>query len=238
MRAVLITGGSGGIGAAMVRRFAAAGDRVYFTWHSAWEKAEALAAETGAVALKADVSVPGAAEAMVAGVTEKEGRLDVLVCNAGVALNRMLADTTDEEYYRVMDTNVYGAFAMARAAARRMFWQRSGSILLVSSIWGQTGGSCEAVYSASKAALIGLTKALAKEVAKAGIRVNCVAPGMIDTPMNAALSEKEKEEICEEIPLGRAGTPEETAETVFFLAGEGAGYITGQVLGINGGWYC
>ncbi len=238
MRAVLITGGSGGIGAAMVRRFAAAGDRVYFTWHSAREKAEALAAETGAVALKADVSVPGAAEAAVAGVTEKEGRLDVLVCNAGVALNRMLADTTDEEYHRVMDTNVYGTFAMARAAARRMFWQRSGSILLVSSIWGQTGGSCEAVYSASKAALIGLTKALAKEVATAGIRVNCVAPGMIDTPMNAALSEKEKEEICEEIPLGRAGTPEETAETVFFLAGEGAGYITGQVLGINGGWYC
>lgn len=238
MRAVLITGGSGGIGAAMVRRFAAAGDRVYFTWHSAREKAETLAAETGAVALKADVSVPGAAEAAVAGVTEKEGRLDVLVCNAGVALNRMLADTTDEEYHRVMDTNVYGTFAMARAAARRMFWQRSGSILLVSSIWGQTGGSCEAVYSASKAALIGLTKALAKEVATAGIRVNCVAPGMIDTPMNAALSEKEKEEICEEIPLGRAGTPEETAETVFFLAGEGAGYITGQVLGINGGWYC
>ena len=169
-------------------------------------------------------------------VVREQGRLDVLICNAGVSLNRMLMDTTDEEYRRVMDTNVYGVFSAARAAVRRMFWQHQGSVITVSSVWGQTGGSCEAVYSASKAAVIGLTRALAKETAQAGIRVNCIAPGLIDTCMNSMLTEKEKEEISEEIPLGRIGTPEEAADAAFFLAGEGASYITGQVIGVNGGW--
>lgn len=236
MRIILITGGSGGIGAALVRRFAGAGDRVYFTWKNAAESAETLARESGAVPLRTDVAIPGETEAAVETVIREQGRLDVLICNAGIALNRMLMDTSDEEYHRVMETNVYGAFSAARAALRHMFWQHSGSILTVSSIWGQTGGSCEAVYSASKAALIGLTRALAKEVAAAGIRVNCIAPGIIDTRMNAALSEEEKAQISEEIPLGRIGTPEEVADTAFFLTGEAASYITGQVIGVNGGW--
>ncbi len=236
MRTVLITGGSGGIGAAMVRRFAAAGDLVLFTWKDAREAAEALAAETGAVAVRADLCVPEEAEAAVEQAFREQEKLDVLICNAGVSLNRMLMDTSDEEYRRVMDTNVYGVFSTARAALRRMFWQHQGAIITVSSVWGQTGGSCEAVYSASKAAVIGLTRALAKEVARTGIRVNCIAPGIIDTRMNGMLSEKEKEEISEEIPLGRIGTAEEVAETAFFLAGEGASYLTGQVVGVNGGW--
>lgn len=236
MRTVLITGGSRGIGAAMVRRFAAAGDLVYFTWKESRDAAEALAEETKARALQADVCVRDDMEAAVEKIIREQGRLDVLICNAGISLNRMLMDTTDEEFHRVMDTNVYGVFNAARAAMKRMFWQHQGSVITVSSVWGQTGGACEAVYSASKAAVIGLTRALAKEVSGTGIRVNCIAPGIIDTRMNDLLSEKEKEEISEEIPLGRIGTPEEVAEAAFFLAGKGAAYITGQVIGVNGGW--
>ena len=237
MRNILITGGSGGIGAAMVRRFARAGDRVVFTWNTGAERAAALAAETGAIPLRADLTVPGAAGDAVAAAAGENDRLDVLVCCAGAALSRMLMDTEDAEYRRVMDANVYTAFAAARAAMQRMFWQRSGVILTISSIWGETGGSCEAVYSAAKAAVIGMTRALAREAAGAGVRVNCLAPGMIDTPMNDCYTPEEKADICREIPLGRMGTPAEVAETAFFLAGEGAAYITGQVIGVNGGWH-
>ncbi len=236
MRTVMITGGSSGIGEAIVRRFTSAGDRVFFTWLQSEEAALRLEKETGAIALRADAcsaeETAGAAERVL---KEAKG-LDVLICNAGTGLNRMLMDTTDEEYRRVMDTNVYGVFNTLRAVLPHMFWQRRGAVVTVSSVWGQTGGSCEAVYSASKAAVIGMTRALAKEVAGAGIRVNCVAPGMIDTRMNDHFSGQEKREISEEIPLGRIGTPEEVAEAVFFLAGDGASYMTGQILGVNGGW--
>ena len=236
-RTALITGGSRGIGAAMVRRFTAAGDRVFFTWHSQKDAAEALARETGAEAIRADVRDGEAVRAAVGHVLQAAGQLDVLICNAGTGGSRgLLADTTDEEYRRIMDTNVYGVFAAVRAALPSMFWRRRGCVLTVSSIWGETGGSCEAVYSASKAAVIGLTRALAKETAGAGIRVNCIAPGMIDTSMNDHLSGEDKAALAEEIPLGRIGTPEEVAETAFFLAGEGASYLTGQVIGVNGGW--
>jgi len=235
-RNVLITGGTGGIGTALVRRFALAGDRVFFTFCHSKEAAEQLSGETGAAALRADVSAEGGADAVVEKVIAEAGSIDVLVCNAGVSLNRMITDTTDEEYRRVMDTNMYGVFAAVRAAMKDMFWKRRGAIVTVSSIWGQSGAACEAVYSASKAAVIGFTRAAALEAAGAGVRVNCVSPGMIDTPMNDHLSDDEKAEICREIPLGRQGTPEEVAETVFFLCGDGASYITGQVIGVNGGW--
>ncbi len=236
MRTVMITGGSSGIGAAIVRRFAAVGDRVFFTWHHSEEAAILLEKETGAFALRADVcSAEETALAVERVLKEGEGP-DILVCNAGTGLNRMLMDTTDEEYRRVMDTNVYGVFNTVRAVLPHMFWRRRGAVITVSSVWGQVGGSCEAVYSASKAAVIGMTRALAGEVAGAGIRVNCVAPGMIDTRMNDLFSEQEKREISEEIPLGRIGKPEEVAEAVYFLAGDSASYMTGQVLGVNGGW--
>lgn len=236
MRTVLITGGSRGIGAAMVRRFSAAGDRVYFTYLHSEREALDLSGETGAKAIRSDAASGGQIRQTVREILEEAGRIDVLICNAGTDLNRMLADTTDEEYRRVMDTNVFGTFAMIREVLPGMFWQRQGCILTVSSIWGQTGASCEAVYSASKAAVIGLTQAAAKEAGGAGIRVNCIAPGIIDTQMNDRLSEAEKEEITGGIPLERTGTPEEVADTAWFLASEAAGYITGQVIPVNGGW--
>lgn len=236
MRTILITGGSRGIGAAMVRRFSAAGDRVFFTWNRSGEAAERLCRETGAKGIRADMASGEEIRRAVRQVTEEAGQVDVLICSAGVSLNRMLADTTDSEYRQVMDTNLYGTFAAIRAVLPDMFWRRQGCILTVSSIWGQTGASCEAVYSASKAAVIALTQAAAREAAGAGIRVNCIAPGIIDTSMNDHLTPEEKAELTEEIPLGRMGSPEEVAETAFFLAGDGAGYITGQVIPVNGGW--
>ena len=236
MRNVLIIGGSRGIGEAIVRRFAQAGDKVFFTYLHSEEAAKTLADETGATALWADASSGTDTERVVKTVLEQDGRIDVLICSAGVSLTRMLADTTDEDYNRVMNTNVYGAFASIRAALREMFWQRRGCILTISSIWGQSGASCEAVYSASKAAVIALTQATAKEAASSGIRVNCIAPGLIDTAMNDHLTASEKRKLEEEIPAGRMGTPGEVAETAFFLCSDAAGYITGQVVSVNGGW--
>ena len=236
MRAVLITGGSQGIGAAMVRRFAGAGDRVAFTYLNSRREADELARQTGALAIRSDVSKADDCTSAVARAVGSFGRIDVLVNNAGVDLNRLLMDTTDEEYRRVMDTNVFGTFAMMRAALPYMIEQRGGAIVNVSSIWGQRGGACEAVYSASKAAVIALTKAAAREAADANVRVNCIAPGMIDTRMNGRLSASEKDDIEQEIPLGRSGTVEEAAAAAFFLAGSDAAYITGEVLAVNGGW--
>ena len=236
-RNILITGGSRGIGAAMVRRFAAAGDRVFFTFFRSADRAEALAKETGAEALFADVRDSAQVKRAVQEAESRAGSVDVLICCAGTALNRMLADTTDEDYAQVMDTNLFGTFTAIRAALPGMFWRRKGCILTVSSIWGQEGASCEAVYSASKAAVIGLTQAAAREAAGAGIRVNCIAPGLIDTEMNDHLSVEEKQALCGEIPAGRMGTAEEAAETAFFLCSDAAGYITGQVISVSGGWH-
>ena len=235
MRTVLVTGGSRGIGAATVRRFAQAGDRVFFTYLRSEAAATRLAAETGATAIRGDAASREDAEAAIR-EAEKQGPLDVLVCNAGVAHYGMIMDMGDADYRRVMDTNVYGPFAALRAAMPGMFWRRKGCIVTLSSIWGQHGASCEGIYSASKAAVIALTQAAAKEGAAAGVRVNCVAPGAIDTEMNGHLSPEEKKELEAEIPLGRMGTAEEVAEVIFFLCGEGAAYITGQVIPVNGGW--
>ena len=236
MRNVVIIGGSRGIGAAMVRRFARNGDRVFFTYLRAETEAGALAAETGAEALRADAASGEETAEAIRTAEEKAGAIDALICNAGVSLTKMLTDTTDGEYRRVMDTNVYGPFAAIRAAMPGMFWRRKGCIVTVSSIWGQSGASCEAVYSASKAAVIALTQAAAREAAGSGVRVNCVAPGLIDTEMNRHLTGQDRAELTEEIPMGRMGTPEEVAETAFFLCSDAAGYITGQVIGVNGGW--
>ena len=236
MRTILITGGSRGIGAALVRKFAGAGDRVYFTYLRAEAEARALAEETGAEAARADAASGEQMEQVIRRIEEETGGIDEVICNAGVSLVKMLMDTTDGEYRRVMDTNVFGPFCALRAALPGMFWRRSGCAVLVSSVWGQTGASCEAVYSASKAAVIGLTQAMAREAAGAGIRVNCVAPGLIDTEMNAHLTGEDLAELEEEIPLGRMGKPEEVAEAAFFLCSGAASYITGQVLAVNGGW--
>ena len=234
-RAIWITGGSSGIGKAAVRKFAGAGDRVAFTFLHSEAAARALESETGAFAIRADVSDSVQVNRARDAILSRFGRIDVLVCAAGVAGKGLLMDQTDEAYDRIMNTNLFGTFAAIRAVLPCMIERRGGSIVTVSSMWGETGGACEALYSASKAGIIGLTRAVAKEVGSAGIRVNCISPGVIDTPMNADLSPEDVDSLVEETPLGRIGMAEEVAEAICFLAGEGAGFITGQALPVNGG---
>lgn len=234
-RVIWITGGSSGIGKAAVRKFAGAGDRVAFTFLHSEAAARALESETGAFAIRADVSDSAQVNRARDAILSRFGRIDVLVCAAGVAGKGLVMDQTDEAYDRIMNTNLFGTFAAIRAVLPCMIERRGGSIVTVSSMWGETGGACEALYSASKAGIIGLTRAVAKEVGSAGIRVNCISPGVIDTPMNADLSPEDVDSLVEETPLGRIGLAEEVAEAICFLAGEGAGFITGQVLPVNGG---
>lgn len=234
-RVIWITGGSSGIGKAVVRKFAGAGDRVAFTFLHSEAAARALESETGAFAIRADVSDSAQVNRARDAILSRFGKIDVLVCAAGVVGKGLLMDQTDEAYNRIMNTNLFGTFAAIRAVLPCMIERRGGSIVTVSSMWGETGGACEALYSASKAGIIGLTRAVAKEVGSAGIRVNCISPGVIDTPMNADLSPEDVDSLVEETPLGRIGMAEEVAEAICFLAGEGAGFITGQVLPVNGG---
>lgn len=234
-RVIWITGGSSGIGKAAVRKFAGAGDRVAFTFLHSEAAARALESETDAFAIRADVSDSAQVNRARDAILSRFGRIDVLVCAAGVAGKGLLMDQTDEAYDRIMNTNLFGTFAAIRAVLPCMIERRGGSIVTVSSMWGETGGACEALYSASKAGIIGLTRAVAKEVGSAGIRVNCISPGVIDTPMNADLSPEDVDSLVEETPLGRIGMAEEVAEAICFLAGESAGFITGQVLPVNGG---
>ena len=189
-----------------------------------------------AVPIRADVADPAQAAALVGRAEEEFGRLDCLVCSAGVALpQQLLTDTTDEQWRYVLGVDLDGVFYTVRAAVPGMVRRKRGSIVTVSSMWGVTGGSCEAAYSAAKAGVIGLTKALAKELGPSNIRVNCVAPGVIGTDMNAHLSRANLDALADETPLCRIGTPEEAARCVLFLAGEDAAFLTGQVLQPNGG---
>lgn len=233
---VLITGGSRGIGAAAVRAFHARGCRVAFCYEKNAQAAAALENELpGVRGFAANVADPDAVRALFAAVERELGAPDVLVCNAGVAWQGLLTDMSDEDWRRVLDVDLSGAFYCCRAALPAMIRRKWGRILLVSSMWGQVGASCEAAYSAAKAGLIGLTRALAKEEGPSGITVNCVAPGVIDTDMMAGFSAEDKAALAEEIPLGALGTPQQVAQALVFLAGEQAAYINGQVLGVNGG---
>ena len=235
MGLAIVTGGSRGIGAACVRAFAEAGRPAAFTYSARRDKAEALSAETGALALCADSADRDAVENAVKTARESLGAIDTVVCNAGIAQQKLFTDITPEEWQRMLDVNLSGAFLLCLLALPGMIRRKAGRILTVSSMWGQTGGSCEVHYSAAKAGLIGLTKALAKEEGPSGITVNCVAPGVIETDMMAAFTAEDKAALAEETPVGRLGTPEEVAKLLVFLAGEDAGYITGQVFGVNGG---
>ena len=236
-RIALITGGSRGIGAAAVRAFAAAGWRVAFCWHSNRQAAEALAAEfpRQVLAVQTDVADRVQVQAMFERVQAEFGAPDTLVCNAGIAQQKLFTDITEQEWHTMLDTHLTGAFHCCQAALPEMIRRRFGRIIMVSSMWGQTGGSCEVHYSAAKAGLIGLTKALAKEEGPSGITVNCVAPGVIETDMMAGFTAQDKAELAEETPVGRLGTPQEVAGLLLYLAGEDTGYITGQVIGQNGG---
>lgn len=225
----LVTGGTRGIGLAVSLAFAGLGFDV-FAAYSADEESAEKAREQGINAVRADVSDEGAVKALFA----RTGTPDVLVNNAGVALFRQIQDTTAAEWDRLFAVNVRGAFLCAREAAKGMIPRKSGLIVNISSVWGEEGGSCESAYSASKAALIGFTKALAKELGPSGIRVNCVSPGVIDTRMNARLSPEEMRALCDEIPLGRTGTGGEVAKAVVALYENG--YITGADIPVTGGF--
>ena len=236
----LVTGASGGIGGAIALQLARDGYAVAVHCHRNEEKAQEIRNQI--------VSMGGTAEVFVCDITDADavdfmvneicrslGCVSVLVNNAGVAQQKLFTDLSVDEWQRMMAVHVDGAFYACRAVLPDMIREHSGSIVNVSSMWGQTGGSCEVHYSTAKAALIGLTKALAKEVGPAGVRVNCVAPGVIQTEMLAELSRETLNDLAEETPLCRLGVPDDVAAAVSFLVSDGAGCITGQVLAPNGG---
>lgn len=236
----MITGGSRGIGAACVRAFAEDGYAVAFLYNNSRDKAEALVQSLRAegrdvAAYQCDVAEAAQVQAVIADILRTYRRIDALVNCAGIAHIGLFTDMTEDEWDRLFAVNVRSAFSVTKAVLPGMISRQTGAVVNVSSMWGEVGASCEVAYSATKAALIGLTKALAKEVGPSGVRVNCVTPGVIDTDMNAQLTDDDRAELADETPLGRIGAAEEVAQTVLFLCGEGASFITGQVLGVSGG---
>lgn len=238
---VLVTGSSRGIGAGIAQRFAREGHRVAIHYHERESVAHALydalaASGCSVMLVQGDISNEAQAREIVSRVRERFGFIDVLVNNAGIALpTQLVTDTTLADWNRVMQTNVNGMFLVTNAVLPAMVSQKRGAIINISSMWGVTGGSCEVAYSASKAAVIGYTKALAKEVAPSGIRVNCIAPGFVLTDMTRNFPQETIDGICEETPLLRTGTVEDIAAAALFLGTEESSFITGQVLCVDGG---
>ena len=236
----LITGGSRGIGAACVRAFADDGYAVVFLYNNSREKAEALVQQLrtegrDVSAWQCDVSDAAQVHTVIADILRTYRRIDALVNCAGIAHIALFTDMTEEAWDRIFAVNVRSAFSVTKAVLPGMISRQNGAIVSVSSMWGEVGASCEVAYSATKAALIGLTKALAKEVGPSGVRVNCVTPGVIDTDMNAQLTDDDRAALSDETPLGRIGSAEEVAKTILFLCGEAASFITGQIIGVSGG---
>ena len=207
-----------------------------FTYSARRDKAEALAAETGALALCADSADRDAVENAVKTARESLGTIDTVVCNAGIAQQKLFQDITDDEWLTMLNVNLMGAVRTIRAALPDMLHRQKGSIVIVSSMWGERGASCESHYAASKAALIGLSKSLALELGPSGIRVNCVAPGVIDTDMNAMHGGDVMQSLADETPLERIGRADEVADSILYLCSEKASFVTGQVLGVTGGF--
>ncbi len=232
MRNVIVTGGSRGIGAAIVKRFVDNGDNVVFFYRSN----DRAAADVGVPCIKGDIRDPEEVKKMISRAADYLGGIDVLVNNAGIAQSALTGDITDTDYMDMINTDLSGAFYCCRQAIPYFLRNHSGAIVNISSMWGEVGASMEVHYSAAKAGVIGLTKALAKELGPSGVRVNCVTPGMIDTEMNSGYSKEDIQAIVDETPLMRIGNPEDVAEAVFFLASDKASFITGQVLGVNGGY--
>lgn len=230
MATVVITGGSRGIGAATVRRFAARGDRVFFFYEKAHDRAKALEGETGATGICCDV----AREDSVREAFLQIPQVDILICCAGISQVGLFQDVTPEAWDRMFDVNVKGIYHTVRQAIPYFLKQQKGCILTLSSMWGQAGASCEAAYAATKGAVIALTKSLAKELGPSGIRCNCVAPGVILTDMCAGFDRQTLDALAEETPLGRNGTAEDVAGALMYLAD--APFVTGEVLSVNGGF--
>ena len=242
MKTAVVTGASRGIGAACAVAMAKNGYNVILGYKESKERAEQLAEVlisgygVAAFAVKADVSVSKEADELIEVAYKNFGRVDVLVNNAGIAGFKLFTDITDEDWAQMIGTNLTGVFNCSRAAAKYMINAKSGSIVNISSMWGQVGASCEVHYSASKAGVIGLTQALAKELAPSNIRVNCICPGVIKTDMLNNIDDETIDALIEETPIGRIGTPKDIADAVAFLSSESASFITGQVLGVNGGF--
>ena len=235
-KTAIITGGSRGIGKAVAYALAEDGFIPVINHVKNREMAEKTASETGGIAFMADVSDSGQVMQMIKEIHDRTGQIDVLVNNAGISVSGIFTDITPQQAQRLWDINVQGVFNCTKAVLPHMIHRKYGRIINISSMWGQVGASCEVHYSASKAAVIGFTKALAKEVGLSGINVNCIAPGVIDTDMNACYSEDVMQELRDETPLGRTGKPEDIAQAVSFLASGKSDFITGQVIGVNGGF--
>lgn len=239
-KTALITGGSRGIGRAIARALARSGYRIAVIYRSRIEEAERLAAElresgTDAECYRCDISDQAEVMKTVEEVLRRFVKIDVLVNNAGISQIIPFTDISEEDWKRMFDVNINGMYNCSKAVMPHMISRKYGRIINISSMWGISGASCEVHYSASKSAVIGFTKALAKEMGPSGITVNCIAPGFIDTEMNASLEPEIVERLIDEIPAGRAGRPEDVAEAAVFFASEGASYITGQVLSVDGG---
>ena len=240
-KVLVVTGASRGIGAEIAYRAALAGYCVVINYNNSEEAAQKVCAriknEGGkAVCIKADVSDEAQVKKLCQNVLDLYGRVDVLVNNAGISSFSLFTDITTELWDKTFDVNVKGQFLVTRAFLPSMIHRKEGKIINISSVWGICGSSCEVHYSASKAAIIGMTKALAKEVGPSGICVNCVAPGVIDTEMNKALTPEDLKSLADETPLERIGTACDVAKTVLFLASDDASFITGQVISPNGGF--
>ena len=240
-KTVIVTGASKGIGAATAILFAQKGWNVCVNYNESYESASLLCrslVENGfsVMAHKANVANKMEVDLMVKETLYKFGSLDVIINNAGVAYEGLITDTDEVDFDRIIDVNLKGVFNCCKAVTPAMVSRKSGCIINISSMWGQVGASCEVAYSAAKAGVIGLTKALAKELAPSGITVNCIAPGIIETGMNSNLTVEELNDFVSEVPLGRMGSADEIAEAAYFLSSPAAEYITGQVLGINGGY--
>lgn len=240
MKTVVVTGASKGIGRAVAKEFANNGYNIVICYNHSISAAQELLAEisgiTRAIAIRVDVSKEDEVKNMIDITKNTFGTIDVLVNCAGVSDTRLLIDSTKEDYDFVFDTNMRGTYNTCKLVGREMLSNQSGKIINISSIWGALGGSCESVYSASKGAIIAFTKALAKEFGPNGINVNAVAPGFIQTDMTKNVTEEIKQEIMDNSALGRLGTPEDVAGVVSFLASEKSEFITGQVIGVDGGW--
>lgn len=240
-KVALVTGASRGIGRATAEAFARAGYQVAANYCRSKEQIEQFSAQMeregcAVIPVQADVSDPEQVKRMVQAVQRQFGHIDVLVCNAGIARQGLLTDFSPADWRQMMAVNLDGTFYCCRSVLPGMIRRQSGCIITTSSIWGITGASCEVPYSAAKAGIIGLTRALAKEVGPSGIRVNCIAPGVIDTEMNGNLTPEVMAQLREETPLGTIGTPKQVADLALYLAGEGASFLTGQVISPNGGF--
>ena len=237
MKTIIVTGGSRGIGKAIVEKFSKNGFHVILNYNKSIESAQKIEKEFKNVTIfKADVTNRREVQAMIDYVNHTFGNIDILVNNAGIGCTGLFQDLSFEEWQDVFNVNVNGTFHCTQLVLPQMIQRHSGKIINISSIWGLTGSSCEVAYSASKSAIIGFTKALAKEVGPSGITVNAVAPGIIMTDMVSQYTMKEFDEIRSQIPLGEIGSTQDIANSVYFLASEEANYITGQVLSPNGGW--